>query len=659
MMGLWNLRRFFLPKALISRDTMAVDAKVRAALVATLYSSPGSLALGALCGLGACVYIAWASGNHVLTYATVVLTTVVIGRIVSAFAFHNDDAANEAQTRLLELIYEAGAWAYAALLGAIAGLTIVLVADAQLHVLAAANAIGYAGGVSARNAGRPQIAVGQNLLASVPLAIGLAVHGSPPYLLLALCQILFIVAVTGITLRTFSIVHASFVSAHRNALLADEMRTFATTDPVTKLMNRAGLDSWLAEAFAADEPPTLAFFWLDLDRFKEVNDSLGHPVGDEVLREIAARLAGVCDQKIAVARFGGDEFVLVARDMDRAQADSFGRTVLTVLGQQMRVAGHNICITASLGISLCPDDGTKPAAVMRQADMALYASKLTGRGCLSFFDRDMDLKLTHRREIEAELRRAVGAGELRIHYQPVVHLATGRVAAMEALVRWEHPTRGLLYPDAFIPVAESSGAIITIGNWIALEACRAAQHWPDDVKVAINLSPVQMQAPGAALGFLNALKRSGLPAHRLELEITENVFADQSDHMLEFIRLIEAAGVGFVLDDFGAGYSSLSYIRDFSFSKIKIDRAFVSGLADGDRASAVVAAVGGLARQLAIPLVAEGIESAADAERCAKLGCTHGQGFHYSRAVPGADVPALIAAANRQPHAVTPILRAI
>lgn len=639
--GKANLVKLLKKRLIGTRDGAVIDAKVRAALVATLYSSPASLALGALCGLIGSLYIAWRADQIILTYAAIVLTAVVIGRIASAYAFHRAEHENEAQTRLLELIYEAGAWAYALVLGAIAGLTVAFAEQAELHVLAAANAIGYAAGVSARNAGRPQIAIGQNLLASVPLAIGLMVKGSMGYWLLAISQILFIVAVIGITLRTFDIVHASFAAAHRNAVLAQEMRTFATTDPVTSLANRAGLDDWFARTFQQITPPDFALFWFDLDRFKEVNDTLGHPIGDRVLVEVANRMRAVCDPDMLISRFGGDEFVVVAPGMSRTAADAFGRLILTVVSQPFQVEGHNIAISASLGIALYPEDGKTASVIMQQADMALYASKVGGRSQQSFFDPAMDRELNRRRELEAELRSAVRGGELKLHYQPIVDLKTGRISSLEALVRWQHPERGMLSPDEFIAIAEATGLIITMGNWIVLEACRTAMQWPDDTKVAVNVSPVQMQAPGAALGFLNALKVSGLPAHRLELEITENVFAGKTEHVVEFVRLIRDAGIGLTLDDFGTGYSSLSYIREFDFSKIKIDRSFVSGLVDGDRSSAIVGAVADLAKRLHMPVVAEGIETIADADRVRQLGCTHGQGYLYSRGVPASDVPAL------------------
>ena len=625
-----------------SRDGAVVDAKVRAALVATLYSSPTSLALGAICGLIGSLYIAYQADHYVLTYAAMVLTAVVIGRIASAFAFHHTVQENEAQTRLLELVYEAGAWGYALVLGAIGGLTVALADQPELHVLAAANAIGYAAGVSARNAGRPQIAIGQNLFASVPLAIGLMVQGSVAYWLLAVSQILFIIALTGITLRTFDIVHSSFASAHRNAVLAQEMRTFATTDPVTSLANRTGLDDWLSRAFQMTPPTEFALFWLDLDRFKEVNDTLGHPVGDRVLVEVGNRMRAVCDSDMLLSRFGGDEFVIVAPAMSRSAADAFGRLILTVICQPFQIDGNAIAVSASLGIALYPEDGQTAAVIMQQADMALYASKVGGRSQQSFFDPAMDQELNRRRELEAELRVAVRRGELHLHYQPIVDLGTGRIAALEALVRWQHPDHGMLNPDEFIAIAEATGLIITMGNWIVLDACRTAMQWPDDVTVAVNVSPVQMQAPGAALGFINALKVSGLPARRLELEITENVFAGKTENVIEFIRLIREAGIGLTLDDFGTGYSSLSYIRDFDFSKIKIDRSFVSGLTDGDRASAIVATVADLAARLHMPLVAEGIETEADADRVRRLGCTHGQGYLFSRPVPADAVPALL-----------------
>ena len=612
-----------------SGDKIPVDDKVRAALVATLYGSPFSFVLGAICGLGSSIFIALESRNALLYHVVVVFSIIVIARIFAVILFRHANSENATHTRNLEIIYEIGAWAYSVGLGTIAAITILDVVDPRLHLLAAVITSGYAASIAARNAGRPRIAIGQIILCSIPLALGLVLDGHPAYLALAIFLVFFVMALFAITKKTHSILYTSLDSAHRNEILAEEMRVFAITDPVTNLTNRAGLDSWLAQMFMQKKTPPFALFWLDLDRFKEVNDTMGHPVGDRVLAEVAKRVQAICNQDSFIARFGGDEFVIAVPDMTWQKADAFGKLIRTVISQTIVTNGQNIAISASIGIALYPQDSQTAAQLMQQADMALYASKIAGRNCQSFFQPTMDHELHRRRELESELRSSVRLGQLRLDFQPIVDLENGHISVMEALVRWDHPKRGKLKPDEFVSIAENTGMIITIGNWIILQACRAAVTWPDHIKVAVNISPIQMQAPGAALGFLNALKICGLPASRLELEITENVFADQTDHVLEFIRLIREAGIGLTLDDFGTGYSSLSYIRDFDFSKIKIDRSFVSGSTEGDRASEIIMAVANMAKRLKIPIVAEGIENIHDAQRVKYLGCTHGQGYYY------------------------------
>jgi predicted signal transduction protein with EAL and GGDEF domain len=281
-----------------------------------------------------------------------------------------------------------------------------------------------------------------------------------------------------------------------------------------------------------------------------------------------------------------------------------------------------------------PDDGDDADKLMQAADLALYHAKVNGRGQTCFFDESMTRDLVRRREIEAELRAALQRDELSLFFQPIVDLETGRIRSFEALVRWFHPEKGELRPDEFIPVAEETGVILTLGNWITAQAARAAAQWPEDITIAVNLSPLQIRAPGAALGIRNALREAGLAPHRLELEVTESLFLDDNDSTAFFIEELSSLGVRFALDDFGTGYSSLGYINKFPFSKIKVDRSFVSGPDVGKRTEAIIRAVAEMGSQLDMEIVAEGLETIDQVRAVRDAGCTLGQGYYFSRAVP-------------------------
>jgi len=319
------------------------------------------------------------------------------------------------------------------------------------------------------------------------------------------------------------------------------MQQLARTDVVTGLHNRAGLNHYLVEKLSTmGRDRSLALFWLDLDRFKEVNDTLGHQVGDRVLAEVAQRLRLQSPGDAVIGRFGGDEFIVACEVENRRAGESLAIQLLGEVTRPIRLNDDRLQVGSSMGIAILPDDGEDLETLMQGADLALYHSKVNGRNQVSFFDPSMTRNLVRRREIEAELRIALQRDELSIFFQPIVDLATGKIRAFEALVRWFHPEKGELRPDEFIPVAEETGAIITLGNWITAQAAKAAAQWPDDVTVAVNLSPLQIKAPGAALGILAALREAKLPAHRLELEITETVLLDHSQHTEQF-RLLDVS----------------------------------------------------------------------------------------------------------------------
>jgi diguanylate cyclase (GGDEF)-like protein len=452
---------------------------------------------------------------------------------------------------------------------------------------------------------------------------------------LGLSMVLLAFAMVSIALNVFRVLRDSIAAAETSARLAEKMQHLAQTDIVTGLLNRAGLNHYLVEKLAARDPGGgFALFWLDLDRFKEVNDALGHHTGDRVLNEVAQRLRSKAPKEAVIGRFGGDEFIVGCAARDRHQVETLALTLLAEVTRPFRFDDDRLEVGCSIGVSILPEDGHDIETLMQGADLALYHAKVNGRKQVSFFDPSMTRDLVRRREIEAELRLALQRDELSIFFQPIVDLATGRIRAFEALVRWFHPEKGELRPDEFIPVAEETGAIITLGNWITAQAAKAAVAWPDDVTVAVNLSPLQIKAPGAAMGILSALREAQLPPHRLELEITETVLLDHGKQTEDFMAELGAAGVRFALDDFGTGYSSLGYLNKYPFGKIKVDRSFVSGPNAGKKSDAIIRAVSEMATMLDMEIVAEGLETIEQVRTVRAAGCTLGQGYYFSRAVP-------------------------
>ncbi|MEO6386733.1 MAG: EAL domain-containing protein [Croceibacterium sp.] len=606
---------------------------MRRKLVETLYTQPTSLAAGAIAGI-ACTGTAMAlSENRAITVVGAVLIATALARVVISVWLARNTKARDA--RSLETVYEIGAFTYAFLAGLVAALTIYFNSGNQLQTLTVTYALVYGVGISARNAGRPAIAIGQLLLSALPIIVVGPLVGGVVFYVLSGTMIIVLIGVMSITMNVFRTLKEQIFAAEASAQMADRMRELARTDVVTGLANRAGLNHDMAEMLmVVPETQKLALFWLDIDRFKEINDTLGHPVGDKVLAEVANRLRFAAPPDATVARFGGDEFIVVAQVTDRAESERLARALADEVSRPTRIDGHRIETAASMGVALLPDDGSDIDTLMQGSDLALYHAKIGGRNQICFFDTSMTRELVRRKEIETELRAAIQRDELSIFFQPIVDLETGRIRTFEALVRWFHPEKGELRPDEFIPVAEETGVIITLGNWITAQAAKAAAGWPDDVTIAVNLSPLQIKAPGAALGILSAIREAGLDPRRLELEVTESLFLDDDANTARFIDDLSKEGVRFALDDFGTGYSSLGYINKFPFKKIKVDRSFVSGPNIGRKSDAIIRAVAEMGATLDMDIVAEGLETIEQVQAVRAAGCTLGQGYYFSRAVP-------------------------
>jgi diguanylate cyclase (GGDEF)-like protein/PAS domain S-box-containing protein len=421
-------------------------------------------------------------------------------------------------------------------------------------------------------------------------------------------------------------------------------------DGLTDLPNREfyqeRLRKALAEAQFQIQPGNkrVAVLCVDLDLFKNVNDSFGHPMGDRLLRLVADRLRSELRGNHIAARLGGDEFALIlACEISPNEVSDLSTRLIDVLSASYDIDGVEVVIGASIGIALAPSDGTTCEELMRNADMALYRAKSDGGGVHRFFEREMDRLAQKRRDMEVDLRRAFVNGEFELHYQPLVDIGADRISGFESLLRWRHPDKGMISPADFIPIAEDIGLIVALGEWVLREACAEATKWPDDIKVAVNLSPVQFRSRNLVQVVISALAHTGLSPLRLELEITESVFLAETETNLAILHQLRELGVSISMDDFGTGYSSLSYLRSFPFDKIKIDRSFVKDLAERPDCVAIVRAISGLGRSLNITTTAEGVETVDQLDWLRNEGCNEVQGFLFSAAKPAGEIAALLA----------------
>ena len=416
-------------------------------------------------------------------------------------------------------------------------------------------------------------------------------------------------------------------------------------DGLTDLPNRDFYRDRLRQALERSQAGNkrVAVLCLDLDLFKNVNDAFGHPMGDRLLKAVAERLKAEVRGENLVARLGGDEFAIaLASGVSPNEASDFAERLIQALSARYEVDGIELVVGASIGIALSPGDGDSCEELMRNADMALYRAKSDGGGVHRFFEREMDRQAQKRRDMERDLRSAFANGEFELHYQPLVDIAADQINGFESLLRWRHPEKGMISPVDFIPVAEDIGLIVALGEWVLREACTEAAKWPAEVKVAVNLSPVQFRSRNLVQAVVSALAHSGLSPLRLELEITESVFLAETEANLAILHQLRQLGVSISMDDFGTGYSSLSYLRSFPFDKIKIDRSFIKDLAERSDCVAIVRAISSLGRSLNITTTAEGVETMDQLDWLRAEGCNQVQGFLFSAARPAAEIEQLL-----------------
>jgi diguanylate cyclase (GGDEF)-like protein/PAS domain S-box-containing protein len=420
----------------------------------------------------------------------------------------------------------------------------------------------------------------------------------------------------------------------------DRIAHMARHDALTDLPNRMLLLEQLNhEIKRVKRGECLAVLCLDLDQFKSVNDALGHHIGDELLKLVGERLRGCTRELDVVARMGGDEFAIIMTQMEQAaDAATLSKRIRDSVIKPYQIEGHQIVTDISIGISVAPMDAVESDELLRNADMALYDAKADGRGTFRFFEPEMNTRMRARRELEMDLRKALATEQFELHYQPLVVLETNDVNAFEALLRWNHPTRGMISPADFIPIAEETGLIVPLGEWVLKTACNEAVDWPDHIKVAVNLSPAQLNCRNLVSMVTAALNESGMSPHKLQLEITETVLLQNTFTTLATLHELRKMGVQIALDDFGTGYSSLSYLRSFPFDKIKIDRSFIQDLSNGAEPLAIVNAVAGLAKCLNMTSTAEGVETQQQMEVLQSIGCTEMQGYLFSHARPAKEI---------------------
>ncbi len=447
---------------------------------------------------------------------------------------------------------------------------------------------------------------------------------------------------------------ATFEDITERLKAEERIRHLAHYDALTDLPNRVTFYERVEASLShLRRSETIAVHSLDLDHFKAVNDTLGHPIGDRLLKAAAERMRSCVRGEDIVARLGGDEFAIVQVPSEQAaDATALAMRLIEVVGAPYDLDGHQVVVGASVGIAIAPNDSSEPDVLMKNADLALYRAKADGGGVYRFFEIAMDARMQTRRALELDLRKAIVNGEFELYYQPIIDVKSSQITSFEALIRWHHPERGMIPPLEFIPVAEETGLIVQIGEWVLRQACTEAARWPTHVTIAVNLSPAQFKSRNLVPMVINALATSGLPATRLELEITEMVLVQENEGAFAILHQLRDLGIKIAMDDFGTGYSSLGYLRSFPFDKIKIDQSFIRDLPGKQDSLAIVRAVVGLSSSLGITTTAEGVETGEQLASVTAEGCTEAQGYLYSRPKPAADVMRILAEQGPKAEAV-------
>jgi diguanylate cyclase (GGDEF)-like protein len=617
------------------------DRKFHFELVRALYSTPKSIVGASVAAALIVAVCALVSGDVWFWMFFAGFAAVGIGRTASLVLYRrsNYDPNDHATTKRWELVALLGAYAFAALVGLTGAYTLGMHSDSDLEILVSGCVLGYIAGISSRNAARPIISIGQITLTCVPYMAALVLEADLVHGVLAV----FIGVLYISTIVMCRSVFDNIVSKHD---AYGKIEIIAQHDALTGLWNRTAFLQ-LLEQHLRTIPQTghkIGLISIDLDGFKDINDSLGHPAGDAILKQVATRICDAVGPRSEVARIGGDEFLVMCAG-PAPNVGAMARDILATFAAPFAVHMSNYSCGASIGYSMAPEDGTSLDLLLRNADLALYEAKKGGRGRVIPYTAALAKLYEDRIALENDLQFALANGEFDLVYQPIVDPRSGRAICCEALLRWNHPERGMISPAVFIPIAEATGLINSIGAWVLRTACLEATHWPADIKVAVNLSPVQFRRGRELVEIvLSAVVGWGLASMRLDLEVTESVLIEDTASTLAVLEELRSKDIGVSLDDFGTGFASLAYLNDFPFSKIKIDRKFSQNVDHSPRTAAIVKGIVQTTRELRMERVAEGVETMVQLERMQSYGINAIQGYLFSKPLPAADVRELIKA---------------
>jgi diguanylate cyclase (GGDEF)-like protein len=598
-------------------------------LVRALYSTPKSIFSAAIAALAVVAVTGALSGDR--SYGLLFLGFLIVGAgrsaLVVLYGRARHDPEDIGSVRGWELGALIGAWSFAGLVGITGSYTLLAHPGTESEILINCCVMGYIAGISSRNASRPLITIGQISFTCIPFLLALLLRMDLVHTALAA----FIAVLYVSTVFICRTVYDNIVARH-DAFA--KVETLAKQDALTQLWNRAAFLQLLQQQLDSDNGAggVLALVAIDLDRFKDINDTLGHLAGDGVLREASGRIRTAVRSGDHIARIGGDEFLVMLRRASPEEVEEVALDILARFARPFVIDFTSNDCGASIGYAISPGNGATLESLMRYADLALYEAKKRGRGQVVPYSPALSQIYDNRVALEHDLRLALDQGQLEIEYQPIVDPRSGRAICCEALLRWRHPRRGTIAPSEFIPIAEATGLIVPIGTWVLAAACAEAMRWSTDIKVSVNLSPMQFRRGREIVDVvMGALDRSGLPPWRLDLEVTESVLIEDGDATLAILQELRERGIGVSLDDFGTGFSSLAYLNDFPFSKIKIDRVFSSNIDQSPRTSAIIRGITQITKDLRMELVAEGVETEVQLDHIRSFGINAIQGYLYSK----------------------------
>ena len=617
------------------------EQKLRFELVDALYSTPKSIFVASVAALLVTAFTYALSGDPTYAWIFAGFLAVGIGRTVSILLYQTSrhDPDDAAATTLWEHRALVGAWAFACLVGFTGAYSVVAHPHSDIELLVNCCVMGYIAGISSRNASRPIISIGQVSLTAFPFLIALITRFDVVHSVLA-------VFIGALLLSIIVICRAVFENIISRHTAFSRIELIARRDALTDLWNRTALIELLEKRLSgvAVSGENVALILIDLDRFKDINDTFGHQTGDAVLKEVGDRIKSVTRPGDEVARIGGDEFVVIVVGTDEDRPRITAEQIFATFSHPFLVGINQHLCGASIGYAIAPRHGSTLEELFRNADLALYEAKQAGRKQIVRHTLAITERYDRRVQLEHDLQFALQNGEMELAYQPIVDPRSGRAICCEALLRWTHPRLGRISPMEFIPLAETTGLIVPIGAWVLDTACREATHWPADISVAVNLSAVQFRRSTDLVAIVTGtLASTGLAARRLDLEITESVLIEDSAAALTILEQLREHGIGISLDDFGTGFASLAYLNDFPFSKIKIDRKFSQAIDTSPRTAAIIGGIAKTTRDLHIELVAEGVETENQLERMYRFGINAMQGYLFCRPMPASEVRKIIA----------------